>query len=60
MSSLQIMEQTDICAGSDAFGEAVDEYRRFFLRTAPFAIADTELKLEHVSPNFTAFVVIGR
>lgn len=48
LSSLQIMEQADIRAGSDSFGESVDEYRRFFLHTAPFAITDAELKLEHV------------
>lgn len=42
------MEQSDIRSWGDSFGEAVEEYRRFFLRTAPFAISDAELQLKHV------------
>ena len=45
---------------SDAFSERVDDFRRFFLRTAPFAVSNfipgaanhSELKLEMVKPAY--------
>lgn len=46
---------------SDAFNERVEDFRKFFLRSAPFAVpnfvtgpnAPTDLKLEMVRPAYT-------
>lgn len=40
---------------SDAFNERVEDFRKFFLKNAPFATAAGELKLEQVKP---AYVVL--
>ncbi len=38
---------------SDAFSERVEDFRKFFLKKAPFGVApSTELKLEHVKPAY--------
>lgn len=37
---------------SDAFNERVEDFRKFFLRRAPFAVSGSELKLEHVKPAY--------
>ena len=39
LTSLQQTEAIEIRRKSDAFGERVDAYRRFFQRTAPFGVA---------------------
>ena len=49
LSPLQQAEAIDIRRKSDAFGEKVEEFRKFFQQKAPFAVPGGELKLEHVS-----------
>lgn len=50
LTPLRLMEQAEVRRRSDAFAERVEEYRRFFQRTAPFAVpGGADLKLEHVS-----------
>ena len=48
MAPLQQAEAIDIRRKSDAFGEKVEEFRKFFQQKAPFAVPGGELKLEHV------------
>ena len=54
LTSLQQTEAIEIRRKSDAFGEKVEEYRKFFQRRAPFAVPPpaTELKLEFVKPSY--------
>ncbi len=42
------MEQLDIRRASDEFADQVEEYRKYFRARAPFAVAEAELKLQHV------------
>lgn len=49
LAPFQTAEAIDVRRKSDAFGEKLDAYRAFFLQQAPFAVADNELSLEHVS-----------
>jgi dynein heavy chain len=37
---------------SDAFSERVEDFRKFFLKRAPFGVNGGELKLEHVRPAY--------
>lgn len=48
---MQQGEAIDIRRKSDAFGERVEEFRKFFQAKAPFTVAGPELKLEHVSTD---------
>ena len=48
LTALQAMEQLDIRRASDEFAEQVEDYRKYFRARAPFAVADPQLKLEHV------------
>lgn len=48
---LQQSEGIDIRRRSDAFAEKVDNFVKFFQKRAPFALAEPDLKLEHVSPR---------
>ena len=48
MAAMQQGEAIDIRRKSDAFGERVEEFRRFFQTKAPFTVAGPELKLQHV------------
>ncbi|KAI8473051.1 MAG: flagellar outer dynein arm heavy chain beta [Monoraphidium minutum] len=53
LAALQQAEAVDVRRKSDAFNERVDEYRKFFLKRAPFAVqGGGELKLEHVRPAY--------
>ena len=49
LAPLQQAEAIDIRRKSDAFGEKVEEFRKFFQQKAPFSVPGAELKLEHVS-----------
>ena len=49
LAPLQQAEAIDIRRKSDAFGEKVEEFRKFFQQKAPFSVPGGELKLEHVS-----------
>ena len=51
MAPLQQAEAIDIRRKSDAFGEKVEDFRKFFQLKAPFSVPSGELKLEHVSRN---------
>lgn len=42
----------DIRRKSDAFSERVEDFRKFFLKKAPFGVPVPELKLEHVKPAY--------
>jgi dynein heavy chain len=54
LTSLQQTEAIEIRRKSDAFGEKVEEYRKFFQRRAPFGVPPpaTEIKLEFVKPSY--------
>lgn len=49
LAPLQQAEAIDIRRKSDAFGEKVEDFRKFFQQKAPFSVPGGELKLEHVS-----------
>ena len=49
LAPLQQAEAIDIRRKSDAFGEKVEDFRKFFQLKAPFSVPGGELKLEHVS-----------
>lgn len=49
LAPLQQSEAIDIRRKSDAFGEKVEDFRKFFQQKAPFSVPGGELKLEHVS-----------
>ena len=51
LAPLQQAEAIDIRRKSDAFGEKVEDFRKFFQLKAPFSVPGGELKLEHVSRN---------
>lgn len=46
------LQAIEIRRKSDAFTERVEDFRKFFLRKAPFAVSGPELKLEHVKPSY--------
>lgn len=48
LAPLQQAEAIDIRRKSDAFGEKVEDFRKFFQQKAPFSVPGGELKLEHV------------
>jgi dynein heavy chain, axonemal len=58
LASLQQTEAIEIRRKSDAFNERVDDYRKFFLKRAPFGVPPSadgspgELKLEHIRPAY--------
>lgn len=52
LASLQQAEAIEIRRKSDAFSERVDDFRKFFLRRAPFSVVNSELKLESVKPAY--------
>lgn len=52
LAPLQQAEAIDIRRKSDAFGEKVEDFRKFFQLKAPFSVPGGELKLEHVSGVF--------
>ena len=52
LTLLQQTEAIEIRRKSDAFGERVDAFRKFFQRTAPFAVPGGELKLDQVKPAY--------
>ncbi|KAK9866454.1 hypothetical protein WJX84_011662 [Apatococcus fuscideae] len=52
LAAMQQGEAIDIRRKSDAFGERVEEFRKFFQAKAPFTVAGPELKLEHVQPAY--------
>lgn len=49
LAPLQQAEAIDIRRKSDAFGEKVEDFRKFFQLKAPFSVPGGELKLQHVS-----------
>ncbi|GBF97683.1 flagellar outer dynein arm heavy chain beta [Raphidocelis subcapitata] len=54
LAALQQAEAVDVRRKSDAFNERVEDYRKFFLKRAPFAVpGGGELKLEHVRPAYS-------
>ena len=54
------MEQLDIRRASDEFADHVEEYRKYFRARAPFAVADPELKLQHVRGMYlSGFITSG-
>ena len=52
LAPLQQAEAIDIRRKSDAFGEKVEDFRKFFQQKAPFSVPGGELKLEHVSLSY--------
>ena len=48
IAPLQTAEAVEVKKKSDAFGAKVEEFRKFFLAKAPFAISEQHLTLEHV------------
>lgn len=59
----QILQAIEIRRKSDAFNERVEDFRKFYLRSAPFAVgnfiagvggseAKPEIKLEYVKPAY--------
>ena len=56
---MQQGEAIDIRRKSDAFGERVEEFRRFFQTKAPFTVAGAELKLQHVSFSCSFAFAVG-
>eukprot|EP00891_Asterochloris_glomerata_P002883 jgi/Astpho2/2883/Aster-01037 len=52
LAPLQQAEAIEIRRKSDAFGEKVEEFRKFFQQKAPFSVPGGELKLEHVQPSY--------
>ncbi|KAK9808985.1 hypothetical protein WJX72_007373 [[Myrmecia] bisecta] len=52
LAPLQQAEAIEIRRKSDAFGDKVEDFRKFFQHKAPFAVAGPELKLEHVKPAY--------
>ena len=60
LTALQAMEQLDIRRASDEFAEQVEEYRKYFRARAPFAVADPQLTLAHVSFCSTAVAFLTR
>ncbi|KAL6747291.1 flagellar outer dynein arm heavy chain beta [Haematococcus lacustris] len=52
LASLQQAEAIEIRRKSDAFSERVDDFRKFFLKNAPFGVASAELKLDNVKPAY--------
>ncbi|KAF6251999.1 flagellar outer dynein arm heavy chain beta [Scenedesmus sp. NREL 46B-D3] len=52
LAALQQAEAVEIRRKSDAFAERVDDYRKFFLKRAPFTASGAELRLEAVRPAY--------
>eukprot|EP00879_Flechtneria_rotunda_P005416 GHRR01005708.1.p1 GENE.GHRR01005708.1~~GHRR01005708.1.p1 ORF type:complete len:1495 (+),score=578.36 GHRR01005708.1:300-4784(+) len=52
LAALQQAEAVEIRRKSDAFAERVEDYRKFFLRRAPFSVPNGELKHEVVRPAY--------
>eukprot|EP00201_Polytomella_parva_P017476 CAMPEP_0175071536 /NCGR_PEP_ID=MMETSP0052_2-20121109/19298_1 /TAXON_ID=51329 ORGANISM="Polytomella parva, Strain SAG 63-3" /NCGR_SAMPLE_ID=MMETSP0052_2 /ASSEMBLY_ACC=CAM_ASM_000194 /LENGTH=4543 /DNA_ID=CAMNT_0016338719 /DNA_START=12 /DNA_END=13643 /DNA_ORIENTATION=- len=52
LAPLQQAEAIEIRRKSDAFNEKVEEFRSFFLKTAPFTAGGGELKLDTVKPAY--------
>ncbi len=52
IAPLQTAEAVEIKKKSDAFGVKVEEFRRFFLAKAPFAVPQEQLTLEDVSLTY--------
>ncbi|CAD7696266.1 unnamed protein product [Ostreobium quekettii] len=52
LAPLQQAEAIEVRRRSDAFAEKVEDFRKFFMKTAPFFVNDEEIKLEHVAPAY--------
>eukprot|EP00882_Tetradesmus_deserticola_P009731 GHRQ01010278.1.p1 GENE.GHRQ01010278.1~~GHRQ01010278.1.p1 ORF type:complete len:796 (+),score=404.80 GHRQ01010278.1:482-2869(+) len=52
LAALQQAEAVEIRRKSDAFAERVDDYRKFFLKRAPFTVSGGDLRLEAVRPAY--------
>ena len=48
IAPLQTVEAVEVRKKSDAFNAKVEEFRKFFLAKAPFAIPEQQLTLDHV------------
>jgi hypothetical protein len=60
LAGLQQAEAVEIRRKSDAFAERVEEFRKFFLRRAPFNVPGGELRLEAVRPAYEVRVLVCR